>query len=173
MSRVRGYSAKGCRYHERASSLADALGTVTTMSMGKGLRFRGFVVPESELEWSFDPSGGPGGQHANRASSRARVTFDLGTSVAFPEAIRDTIVMRLCGRARQGVVTIAVDDTRSQWRNRAIARQRLVELIETALVPQQERRRTRPSASARRRRLDQKRQRAETKRLRQRPNSED
>lgn len=143
------------------------------MSMGKGLRFRGFVVPESELEWSFDPSGGPGGQHANRASSRARVTLDLGTSVAFPQAIRDTIIARLGGRAREGVVTIAVDDTRSQWRNRAIARQRLVELIETALVPQRERRQTKPSASARRRRLDQKRHRAETKRLRKRPGSDD
>ena len=141
------------------------------MSAGNGLQVRSYSVPEAELEWTFDTSGGPGGQHANRASSRARLSFDIGASTAFPKSVAQTLLIR--SGARDGIVTVAVDDTRSQWRNRAIARQRLASLLETALEPRRQRRPSSPSRSARRRRLDEKRQRAETKRLRQRPGGED
>lgn len=143
------------------------------MPRDKGLRFRGFVIPESELVWSFDTSGGPGGQHANRTSSRATLTLDVARSTAFPEPTRHHILMRLDRKARDGVVTVVCDDTRSQWRNRAIARQRLIDILESAMAPEQSRRRTKPSRSARRRRLQNKRHRGETKRLRRQPESEE
>ena len=143
------------------------------MAAGNGIRFRGFAIPESELEWSFDPSGGPGGQHANRSSSRATLAFDISRSVAFPDRTRHSVLVRLGERAHDGIVTITCNDTRSQWRNRAIARQRLADLLEDALTPQQIRHKTKPSRSARRRRLEQKRHRSTTKRLRQKPEAED
>lgn len=143
------------------------------MAPEKGLRVGGFVVPESELEWFFDPSGGPGGQHANRSSTRVTLTFDISGSVAFPASTRASLLAGLGTRAHDGVLTVTCDETRSQWRNRAIARKRLVEFLVDAMVPIRTRRQTKPSRSARRRRLAEKRHRGETKRLRQRPDSED
>jgi len=134
-----------------------------------GLSFRGVTVPESELEWSFDPSGGPGGQHANRNSTRARLSFDLGESPSVPDAVRNQLKAVLGARLRDGVITVTADDSRSQWRNRSIARDRLNSLLDDALTPRRNRRTTKPSRAARRRRLEAKRQRAETKRLRKRP----
>ena len=143
------------------------------MPTTKGLRFRGFVVPESELEWSFDPSGGPGGQHANRSSSRVTLAWNVAGSVAIPEPTRSDILARIGARARNGVVTVTCDETRSQWRNRSIARHRLASLLDEALVPIRTRRQSKPSRSARRRRLARKRHRGETKRLRRRPELDD
>ena len=131
------------------------------------------VVPAGELEWSFDPSGGPGGQHANKAATRAEVRFDVGTSPSIPDDLRDRMLDRLGPRAPGGIVTVAVDESRSQWRNRVTARRRLADLLEQALrPPHRRRRRTVPGRAARRRRLEAKRRRAETKRLRRTPDWE-
>ncbi len=143
------------------------------MPTTKGVRFRGFVVPESELEWSFDPSGGPGGQHANRSSSRVTLAWNVAGSATIPEPTRKSLLARLGIRARNGVVTVTCDETRSQWRNRSIARHRLASLLDEALVPIRTRHKSKPSRSARRRRLARKRHRGETKRLRKRPELED
>lgn len=129
------------------------------------------TIPAGELVWTFSPTGGPGGQHANRSSTRAELRFDVGASRAFDDETRQRVLTRL---ATEGVVTIIVDETRSQWRNRQIARQRLADRIESALKPDPpRRRRTRPSRAARRRRIDEKRARSRTKSLRRRPASED
>ena len=143
------------------------------MPTAKGLRFRGFVVPESELEWSFDPSGGPGGQHANRSSTRVTLAWNVTGSDTIPEPTRSSLLAGLGVRARNGVVTVTCDETRSQWRNRSIARHRLASLLDEALVPIRTRHKSNPSRSARRRRLARKRHRGETKRLRKRPELED
>ncbi|HSM02133.1 MAG TPA: alternative ribosome rescue aminoacyl-tRNA hydrolase ArfB [Acidimicrobiia bacterium] len=127
---------------------------------------RHFTIPAGELEWRFDPSGGPGGQHANKAATRAEVTWDLGASTSVPEDLRERMLERLGGRAPGGVVTIAVDETRSQWRNRVLARRRLAEILTDAAKRPRRRIRTKPSRAARRRRLEEKRRRGETKRLR-------
>ena len=129
------------------------------------------TIPAGELVWTFSPTGGPGGQHANRSSTRAELRFDVGASRAFDDETRQRVITRL---ATEGVVTVIVDETRSQWRNRQIARQRLADRIESALKPDPpRRRRTRPSRAARRRRIDEKRARSRTKSLRRRPASED
>lgn len=132
----------------------------------------GLEVPASELSWRFDTSGGPGGQHANRAASRAELSFDLGASPSIPGDLRDLMLSNLGARARHGVVTVAADDSRSQWRNRAIARRRLARLLREALRTTRRRRATRPSAGVRRRRRDAKQRRSQTKRLRRRPEPE-
>ena len=130
------------------------------------------VIPAGELHWTFSPSGGPGGQHANRASSRAQLRFELATSVAFDDATKGRLVARLGPRAKDGTVTVSVDASRSQWQNRQVARKRLVVILQEALRPEPVRVSTKPTRAAKRRRLDSKRKRSETKRLRGRPDPE-
>ena len=130
------------------------------------------VIPARELHWTFSPTGGPGGQHANRASSRAQLRFEIAESEAFDQATKDRLVVRLGPRARDGTVTVSADASRSQWQNRQAARKRLVALLQEALRPETVRVSTKPSRAAKRRRLDSKRRRSETKRLRGRPDLE-
>jgi ribosome-associated protein len=127
------------------------------------------VVPGRELQWRFDPSGGPGGQHANRASSRAELSFDLQESPSVPEPIKTHMLRRLGRRARNGVVTVAVDESRSQWRNRQIARRRMAELLRDASRKPATRISTVPSTAVRRRRVEVKRRHSLKKRLRRPP----
>lgn len=136
------------------------------------LKVGGFSIPSSELEWRFDPSGGPGGQHANRSSTRAELRFDLGESAAFPPEIRDYVLDRLGGRAPRGIVSIVVDESRSQWRNRQAARRAMAALIEEALKRPRSRRVTKPTKAARERRLREKRLRSEKKQLRRSPDDD-
>lgn len=123
-----------------------------------------FTIPAAELEEHFTTSGGPGGQHANRSSTAVELRFDVVGSEAFPEPERSRLVERL-----GAVVTVTASDSRSQWRNRALARQRLSERLEEALRPPKRRRATKPTRASRRRRLESKRKQSEKKRLRRRP----
>lgn len=134
---------------------------------------RDLVIPAAELRWRFDPSGGPGGQHANRSATRVELSFDLGASPSLPDDLRDHMLSRLGTRARNGVIVVTVDESRSQWRNRVIARRRLAEALRGAAGgPRRTRIPTRPTRAARRRRLEMKRRRSETKKLRRRPDAD-
>ncbi len=124
-------------------------------------------IPMSEITWTFQPSGGPGGQHANKAHTRAVARLDLAASPSLTEPQRDRLVRRL-----GEVVTVGVDDSRSQHRNRALALDRLRDLLAGALRVDPPRRPSRPTAGAKRRRLDAKRRRGALKRDRQAPGPE-
>jgi ribosome-associated protein len=132
-----------------------------------------FTIPAAELSWRFDTSGGPGGQHANRSATRVELVFALATSTAFDPATRDLILRRLGARAAGGTVTVVADDTRSQWRNRRLARRRLADLLADAARPEPVRRATRRPARAQRRRLEHKRRRGLLKRSRKPPEPDD
>jgi ribosome-associated protein len=131
-----------------------------------------FTIPESELAWRFTTSGGPGGQHANRSNTRVDLSWDLGASPSVPDELRRRLARRLRGRIHGGILSVVVDDTRSQWQNRALARRRLAELLADASLPRRGRIPTRPHTAARRARLEAKRHRARTKRLRRPPKEE-
>jgi ribosome-associated protein len=134
---------------------------------------REIIIRRHELDERFDPSGGPGGQHANRSNTRVELSFDLGSSTSLPPEAKRRALRLLADRFPDGVVSITAADTRSQWRNRRIARARLADLLADAIAaPPPPRRPTRPTAASRRRRLDEKRMRAEVKRLRRRPDVE-
>jgi ribosome-associated protein len=124
----------------------------------------GLVIPAGELQERFTPSGGPGGQHANRSNTRVELRFDVAASQAMGEGIRNRLVARLGPEVR-----IVVDEERSQRRNREIARVRLATKLRAALGRPATRRPTRPSAGSVARRVDQKRRRSQTKQLRRRP----
>ena len=126
------------------------------------------VIPDAELVERFSASGGPGGQHANKASTRVELTWEIESSVVLTDADR-----RLLMRSLGPTVRIVADDKRSQARNREIAQQRLAQKIREALVVAKPRRATRPSRSSQRRRVEGKRRDSQTKRLRQRPRHDD
>lgn len=98
------------------------------------------------------------------------MSFDLAASPSVAEDLRTRMLKRLGRRARNGVVTVSVDESRSQWRNRAIALRRMTRLLRDASRIERSRRMTRPTRASRARRLEAKRRRSETKRLRRRPN---
>lgn len=129
---------------------------------------RSVRVPRSELQVSFAASGGPGGQHANRSNTRVDLRFDVESSSAFSEAQRERVMERL-GRE----VRVVVDDERSQLRNRSLAEERLVARLQSALHVERPRKATRPTKSAKRRRMDTKSRRGEVKRQRRPPGRDD
>ena len=130
----------------------------------------GVVIPEAELGWRFSRSSGPGGQSVNTADSRVELIFDLAATSALGEPLKNRALERLSTRLVDGVLTIAASEHRSQWRNREAARARLARLAAQALRPPPPRRRaTKPTKGAVERRIAGKRHRAETKRLRGRP----
>jgi ribosome-associated protein len=135
------------------------------------LHVRGpLVLPERELHWRFSRSSGPGGQGVNTTDSRVELSFDLARSPSVPEPLRERALARLGGRLVDGVLTIVASEFRSQLRNRDAARDRLAATLRaaTAADPPQ-RRPTKPSKGAKRRRLDAKTRRGAIKRLRGRP----
>ena len=119
---------------------------------------RSVRLPRRELEVRFTTSGGPGGQHANKSATRVELRFDVATSLAFGPGQRQRVIDRL-----GPVVRVVVDDERSQLRNRSIAEERLVERLREALHVDRPRRPTRPSKASVDRRIQTKKQRAETK----------
>ena len=109
-------------------------------------------------------SSGPGGQHANVTASRVEASFDVGASSTLSEGQKRRVMGR-CGP----VVRAVAQDTRSQRRNRDLALERLADRLARALAVQRKRKNTRPTRASKERRLQQKRRRGETKRLRGKP----
>src|SRR3954468_7983489 len=105
-------------------------------------------IPLDELEWRFTPSGGPGGQHANRSNTRVEVRFDVEASPSLGPRQRARLLDRL-----GPPVGVVVDAERSQSRNGALAVSRLAERLAAALKVDAPRTATRPTAGSRERRL--------------------
>jgi ribosome-associated protein len=125
---------------------------------------RSVSIPRSEIDFRFSRSSGPGGQHAQKSDTRVEASFDVEASSALSETQKRRVV------ARAGPVLRAVaQDERSQWRNRELATERLVESLRQALKVERRRRPTKPTKASRERRLEQKRRRSDTKRLRRPP----
>jgi ribosome-associated protein len=128
------------------------------------------VIPAAELTWRFSRSSGAGGQHVNTTSSRVELSWDLERSTALTARQRELARRRLGDALVEGTITVTASERRSQLRNREAAMARLAEIVAAAIAPPPPRRRpTKPSAAASERRLDAKRRRGETKRLRQPP----
>jgi ribosome-associated protein len=125
---------------------------------------RSVVLPLGEIELRFSRSSGPGGQHAQKSETRVEALFDVEASGALTDAQKRRVL------SRAGPVLRAVaQDERSQWRNRELAIERVVEQLRDALRVERRRVATKPSASAVERRLESKRRRSQTKRLRRAP----
>src|SRR5947208_12111200 len=122
---------------------------------------RSVVVPRSEIELRTSRSSGPGGQHAQKSETRVEAVFDVESSTALSDVQKRRVL------ARAGPVLRAVaQDERSQARNRELAQERLVEQLRQAVKVEGRRLPTRPTEASRERRLEQKRRRSQTTRLR-------
>jgi ribosome-associated protein len=128
-----------------------------------GIAVGTWLIPDSEIEERFDTSGGPGGQHANKNETAVTLRLDIGAS-SLPDDVKERL-----GRRLGPWIEVTASDTRSQWRNREIARERLTERIEKALVEPKPRKKTKPSRQAKEDRLTEKRARGEIKKGRRPP----
>jgi len=126
------------------------------------------AIDLDELVVRFTPSGGPGGQHANRSSTRVDLRFDIAGSASLTEAQRSQLLATVGEELR-----VVADDERSQLRNRSIALERLRQRLAAGLKVERKRRPTRPSRRARARRLDAKKRQGDRKRERRRPDAGD
>jgi ribosome-associated protein len=126
-------------------------------------------IDESELEERFVRSSGPGGQNVNKVSTAVELRFNLAANTSIPDYARAKL-KRLAGRrlTLDGVIIIQADRFRSQEQNRSDARERLKDLIAEALIVQKKRIKTKPSRSAKERRVDAKTTRGHVKKLRSR-----
>ena len=125
------------------------------------------TVPAAELGWRFSRAGGPGGQGVNTTDSRVELTWTLGTSAVLSPSALERLRAALARRLVDDAIVVVASEHRSQLRNREAARLRLASILRAALAPPPAARRpTRPSAGARRRRLEDKRHRSEVKRMR-------
>jgi ribosome-associated protein len=132
---------------------------------GESIRVtRSVVLPVREIELRTSRSSGPGGQHAQKSETRVEAVFDVEASSALTAAQKRRVL------AKAGPVLRAVaQDERSQLRNRELATERLVAALREALHVERRRVPTKPTAASRERKMEDKRRRAETKRLRRPP----
>ena len=130
-------------------------------------------LDESELEFSFVRSSGPGGQNVNKVATAVQLRFDVARSPSLPGDVRERLIA-LAGNkvTREGILLITARRFRTQERNRADAVDRLVEMIRSAATPPKRRRKTKPTRSSKVKRVEEKRLRSSTKRLRGRPSDD-
>ncbi len=143
--------------------------------MGKMLEInRRLKIPESEVQYRFTRSSGPGGQNVNKVATRVELIFDLVHSPTLDEITRDRLLKKLAGMVdRDGRLHLASQESRSQWKNRVDVTAKFVALLRKALVPQQRRVATGPTSASRQERAKQKQHRSGVKALRRRVIADD
>lgn len=124
-------------------------------------------IADWEISENFVRSSGPGGQNVNKVSTAVELRFEAARSPALPPAVKARL-RKLAGRrwTKEGAIVLQVEETRSQARNREIARERLAELVRAALVKPKRRIATKPTFGSQKRRLKAKKVRGDVKAMR-------
>ena len=125
------------------------------------------TIPASEIGFETSRSGGPGGQHVNKSSTKVTVIFDIEASAVLSEEQRSLLRERLASKlSAESVLRVSSQRTRSQLSNRDDAMAKLADLVRKGLKQEKQRRKTRPSRTARAKRLEEKRKKSEIKQKR-------
>jgi len=122
---------------------------------------RSLDIDRNELSFRYTKSGGPGGQHSNKVNTRVELTWSITDTVSFSEMDKELLVQRLGPKVR-----IVVSQYRSQKRNKDLALEKLISLVERNLKTESKRVPSKPSASKKKKRVDDKRKRGKLKRQR-------
>jgi ribosome-associated protein len=126
-------------------------------------------IDESEIAFDFVRSSGPGGQNVNKVATAVQLRFDVLNSPSLDQDVKDRLVRKAGARMTgDGILLIDAHRYRTQEQNRQDALERLVELVRKAAEKPKLRKRTRPTLASQQERLERKRQRSETKKLRHR-----
>ena len=127
----------------------------------------GIEIPDDELTFTASRSGGPGGQHVNKTSSKVTLRFDVSHAPSLPDAVRARLLTVLGDRvAADGTIRVVCQASRSQYANRKTAEKRLEALLASALVPVAQRFATKIPRAEKRRRIESKKRRGGIKRAR-------
>jgi ribosome-associated protein len=134
----------------------------------------GLTLPVGEIQLRFSRSGGPGGQNVNKVETRVEAALPITFSRAFPEEVRERLLARLGGRLDdEGWLRVTVNESRSQFRNREIAVERLAAILRNALRPRKTRKASRPTAASRLKMARRKKLQSEKKKRRASSHSRD
>ncbi|WP_430909160.1 alternative ribosome rescue aminoacyl-tRNA hydrolase ArfB [Maribacter sp. 2-571] len=118
----------------------------------------------SELEFKAARSSGAGGQHVNKVATKILLLFSVANSLALSESEKAMLLEKLSQRVnKEGNLILQCDETRSQFRNKALAIARFLALVDTSLCPVKKRKKTRPSKAADRKRLEAKKKKSQKK----------
>jgi ribosome-associated protein len=130
-------------------------------------------IPDSEFQWTFVRSGGPGGQNVNKVASKAVLRWDLAGSPSLPAEVKARLRARQHRRVTaEGVLILTSQRFRDQEQNRRDCLDKLRDLVRQAATPPRRRQATRPTRASRERRLHAKERRARTKSARRPPEAE-
>lgn len=131
------------------------------------------TIPESEFQWEFARSGGPGGQNVNKVNSKAVLRWTPATSPSLPEPVRARLLKAVAARLTvEGELLISSQQTRDQGRNVDDCLEKLRAIVLAAATPPKSRRPTRPTLASKVRRAEDKSRRSAAKRLRRKPETE-
>lgn len=128
------------------------------------------AIPLDEFRFSYIRAAGPGGQHVNKSSTAVQLRFDVRASKSLSEPVKRRLVALAGNRlTRDGELIVTAQRFRSREQNRRDALERVAKLVSRACIQPKKRRATKPSRAARQRRVDDKKHRGATKRLRRKP----